>query len=175
MQQHIYCFIFCSVISSIKYFSILLITFYPYFVWLVKFVLSISMELHSFSFKITHNYAVIFFKVIRRKQDCKISQFFTCKHKINESNAKVAAYYWIVCLYLKNVWHDLFMPDKFYNFFRNILNTKTIKINDLLFVTKENNTVCTNICIFIKVYYISPIFYFFRQIISRIAFGEFLE
>ena len=43
----------------------------------------------SFFFEITQNYTVILFKVIGRKQTSKISQFFTRKHKINESNVKV--------------------------------------------------------------------------------------
>ena len=59
--------------------------------------------MHLFIFEITQNYIIVFFKVIRRKQTSKISQSFTWKHKINESNAGVAAHYWIVCLYSKNV------------------------------------------------------------------------
>ena len=43
--------------------------------------------------EITENYIVILFKVIGRKHARKISQFFTRKHKINESNAEVPARY----------------------------------------------------------------------------------
>ena len=51
------------------------------------------MELNSFIFEVAQNYIVIFFKVKRRKQTSKIGQFFTCKDKINESNAKVPTHY----------------------------------------------------------------------------------
>ena len=128
----------------------------------VKFVLSIaSIELISFIFKITQNYIIIFLKILKRKQTSIISQFFTCKHKIIESNAKVPTHYWIVCLYSKNVSFDVFMSNKFFNLFRNMFNTKTIEINNFTFVTKQSNPVRTNICIFIKVYYVCPILYFF--------------
>ena len=68
------------------------------------------------------NYSIIFLKVIRREQACKISQTFSCKHVANKSNA-------IVCLYSKYVCFDVFMPNKFFDFFRNMFNTKTIKVN----------------------------------------------
>ena len=109
-----------------------------------------------------------FFKVIGRKQTSKISKLFPCKHKINESNAKVPTHYWIFCLYSKNVSFYVFIPDKFFNFFRKVFNTITIKINNFTSLTKQSNPVCTYVCVFIKVYYLCPILYFFRQIISRI-------
>ena len=98
------------------------------FVWAVKFVSSIS-----FIFEIAQNYTVIFFKIIRRKQSRKISQFFTSKHKINESNAEVSTHYWIVYLYSKNGWFYVFMSNELFNFLRNMFNTKTIKINSFIF------------------------------------------
>ena len=107
-----------------------------------------------------------FFKVIRRKQTSKISQFFTCKHKINESNAKLPTHYWIVCLYSKNVSFSVFIPNKLFNLFRNMFNTKTIEINNFISFTKQSNPMRTYVCILIKVYHISPTLYFFRQIIS---------
>ena len=118
------------------------------------FVLSL---LNLFIFEITQNYGVILFKVIRRKHVRKVSQFFTCKHKINESNAKVPTHYWIICLYLKHVSYYVFIPDKFFNLFRNMFNTKTIEINNFTSVTKWSNLARTNVWILIKVYHISPI------------------
>ena len=122
---------FLWLIFSWKSFPILLISSNQNFVWSAKFVLSIS-----FIFEIAENYSVIFPKVMRRKQIRKISQLFTCKHKINESNAEVAAHYWIVCLYPKNVSFNVFMSNRFFHFFRNMFNTKTIKINNFTFVRK---------------------------------------
>ena len=62
---------------------------------------------------------------MRRKQISLISQFFTCEHKINESNA-LLTHYWIACLYSKNVSFYVFISNKFFNFFRNMFNTKII-------------------------------------------------
>ena len=96
------------------------------FVCSVKFVLSIE---------ITQNYIIIFLKIMWRKETSGISQFFTRKHKINESNAKIPTHYWIVCLYSKNVSYYVFIPNKFFNFFRNMFNTETIEINSFISVT----------------------------------------
>ena len=133
-----------------------------------KFVLLISTELHLFIFEITQDCIIIFFKAIGRKQTSKISKLFPCKHKIDESNAKIPTHYWIFCLYSKNVSFYVFVPDKFFNFFRKVFNTITIKINNFTSFTKQSNPVCTYVCVFIKVYYLCPMLYFFRQIISRI-------
>ena len=132
----------------------MLISFNPNFVWSIKFVLSISSIL-----ELTQNYTVIFFKAMRRKHTSNISRFFTCKHKISESNAKTSTHYWIVCLYSKNVWYDVFMSDKFLNFFRNMFNTKTTKINGLFFVTKQSNPVYASIFIFVQINHVTNIFY----------------
>ena len=78
--------------------------------------------LMSLIFEISQNYKAILFKIIRRKQISKISQFFACKHKINESNAKIPTHYWIVCLHSKNVIYYVFIPNKFFNFFRKLKN-----------------------------------------------------
>ena len=80
-----------------------------------------------------------------RKQICIISQFFTCKHKINKSYAKVPTHYWIVFLYSKNISFYVFISDKFFNFFRNIFNTKTIKINNVIFCKIKQSNVCLHL------------------------------
>ena len=49
-----------------------------------------------------------------------------------------------------------------------MLNTKTVEVTNFIPVRKESNPIRTKICIFIKVYHISPILNFFRQIFSRI-------
>ena len=118
--------------------------------------------------KILKNYFIIILKVIRRKQAGKINQSFICKHKINESNAEVATHYSFVCLYSEYVCFDVFMSNKSFNFFRNMLYTKTIKVNNFIIFCIQINPMCAYICIFIKVYYICSIFYCFRQIMSRI-------
>ena len=126
-----------------------------------QFVLSIvSIKLLSFIFEISQNYIIVFLTVIGRKHVRKIGQFFTCKHKINKSYAKVPTYYWIVCLYSKNVRFHVFIFNKFFNLFENIFNTKTIAINNFILVTKQSNPMCAYTCIFIKVYYVCPILYF---------------
>ena len=114
------------------YFSILLISFNLNFVWSVKFVLSIS-----FIFEIAQNYTAIFFKIVRKKQTSKISQNFTSKHEINESNAKIPTHYWIVCFYLKNICFYVFICNELFNFFREMFNTKTIEINNFRFLQNK--------------------------------------
>ena len=62
-------FNFCSLISWLKQFSVLLISFSLSFVLLVKFVLSVaSIELLSFIFEMTQNYIVIFLKKYRKEK-----------------------------------------------------------------------------------------------------------
>ena len=123
-----------------------------------------SIELFLFIFEITQGYIVIFFKIIRGKQTSKINQSFACKHKINESNAEVSTHYWIVWLNSKNVCFYVFMPNKFFNFFRKMIKSKTVKINNFNISAIQSNPMCTNICIFIKVYYICPILYFLGKL-----------
>ena len=102
------------------------------FVWSDNFVLSISCI-----FKIRKNYLIILIKIMRRKQICKINQFFTCKHEINASYAKVPTHYWIVCLYSNNIGFYIFISNKFFNFFRNIFNTAAIEINNFIFLQNK--------------------------------------
>ena len=138
----------------------------------LNFVLSLRLDvlvawtkLTLFIFKkMTEDYIVVFFKILKIKQTSKINQSFTCKHKINESNVKVSTHYWIVWLYSKYVGFYVFMPNKFLNFFRNMLNNKNLKINNFTLFTKQSNPICANICIFIKVYYIYPILIFLRKL-----------
>ena len=135
------------------------------FVWLVKFVLSIvSVELLSLIFTIFENYTVIFFffLIIRRKETSIIIQSFTWKHKINEFNAEVSIHYWIVSLYSKYVCFYVFMLSNFLNLFGNMLNSKTVKVNNFSFSTKESNPMCTSISMFINVFYINSILFFIR-------------
>ena len=109
------------------------------------------------------------FKIIRWKQTSIINQSLTCKHKINESNAEVSTCYWIVCFYSKYVCFYIFMPNNFFNFLSNMFDSKTVKIIISIFFYIQSNLMCTNICIFIKIYYMCPNFYSFREIISRIS------
>ena len=62
--------IFLSWMFELKKSLILLISFHLIFVWSLKFeyILVVLMELHLLVFKITKNYTVFFFKIIRRKQ-----------------------------------------------------------------------------------------------------------
>ena len=85
--------------------------------------------------EIRQNYIIIFLKIMRRKKICIFCQTFNIKHKINKSDTKLSTHYWIVCLYYKNVCFNLFITNKFYNFLRNMLYSKTIKIIISLFFT----------------------------------------
>ena len=113
-------------------------------------------------FKIRENYLIVLIKIMRRKQSSIINQCFSCKHKINESYAKVTTHCWIICMYTIIVCFYVFIFNKLFNFFRNLLNTKAIKMNNFFFFTKKSNPMCTSICMLIKIYYVCPILYFFR-------------
>ena len=92
---------------------------------------------------------VIVIKIMRSKQTGKIIKFFTCYHKINESNAKVATHYWSLCLYSKNISFYIFVRNTFFNFFSNMFNSKTIKINNFTSVAKKKQT---NVCLHLHIY-----------------------
>ena len=79
------------------------------------------------------NYFIFFFfEVIRRKQASKINQVSSCKHKSNESNVKVATHYSGICLCSEYVCFDVFISNKSFNFFRNMLNNKVIKVKNFI-------------------------------------------
>ena len=62
----------------------------------------------------------------------------------------------------------VFMSNKFVNFLKKMFYSKTVKIKNFNIFYIQNNPWCTNICIFIKIYYIFPILYCFRPVICRI-------
>ena len=88
-------------------------------------------------FKIRENYLIILMKIMRRKQSSTINQCFSCKNKIKESYAKVTTHYWIICLYTINACFYVFITNKLFNIFRNMLNTKAIKINNFIFLQNK--------------------------------------
>ena len=110
----------------------------------------------------------MFLKILRRKQTIVINQSFSWKHKIDEYNAEISTHYWIVWLNSKYVSFYFFTSNNFFNFFRNLFNSKTVKISNFNIFTKQSNPMCTNIRIFLKVYHICPIHYSFWQLIPRI-------
>ena len=112
-----------------------MISFSQNFVWSLRLeVLIASIELYLFIFKITQDYVITFFKIIRWKQTSKINQIFAYKHKFSESNAELSTHYWIVCLCSKYVCFYVFMSNKF---FRNMFNPKTVKIKNFnIFICK---------------------------------------
>ena len=111
--------------------TFILILYSLNFVLFVSVVLSISCI-----FKITKNYAVMFIKIIRRKQICIINQCFTRYHKVNISNTKITPHYRIICLYTINVCFYVSITNKFFNFFRYMFNTKAIKVINFILFTK---------------------------------------
>ena len=110
----------------------------------------------------------MFLKVMRRKQPCKIRQFFTASIKSMNPMQKYPHIIELFACTWKMLALMFLFPIIFFNFFRNMLNTKNIKINNFISSTKYSNPMCVYFCIFIKFYYISPILYFFRLIVSRI-------
>ena len=91
-----------------------MISFSLNFVWTLQeeYLLTALIELPLFIPKITQDYIIILFIIIRKKQTSVINWSFAHKYKINESNAEVSTHYWIVCLYSKYVYFYIFMPNK---------------------------------------------------------------
>ena len=105
---------------------------------------------------------LIFLKVIWWKKICIFRQSFSFKHKINKSNAEISTYYWILCLYSKNVCFNVFMFNKCFNFVRNMFYSKIINVSNIIINHMQSNLISSNIRILIKIYYICTILYFFR-------------
>ena len=115
----------------------------------------------------TQNYIAILFKIIRRKKICIFSQSFSFKHRINKSNTKVSAHYWIVCLISENVCFNVFIFHKFFNFFRKTFHSKAIEISNIIICHMQSNPMSSDIRVLIKIYCICCILYFL-WIISRV-------
>ena len=64
-----------------------------------------------------------------------------------------------MCLFL------CFISNKMRDFFKNMFNSKTVKITSIVFMHTQINLMSTNISIFIKIYYICSILYILRPII----------
>ena len=109
-----------------------------------------------FIFKISQNYIVDFLKIIRQKQASIVNQDFACKHIVNKS---IQTYPHIIELFvcILNIFGCMFF--KMSDFFRNMFNSKVIKINSIIIKQIQSNLMSTNIGIFIKIYYICPILY----------------
>ena len=54
--------------------------------------------------------------------------------KIKKSNTKISAHYQIMCLYSENIWFNVFIADKCFNFFWNKFYTKRIKISNIIII-----------------------------------------
>ena len=129
-----------------------------------------SIELHSFIFKIRQNYIIILLEVFGEKKICIFYQSFSFEQKVNKSNTEISTHYWIVCLYSKNICFNVFILrsrgvqrttiNKWFNFFRNMCYSKKIKISDIIIIHMQSNPMSSNIRILIKIYYIFPILYF---------------
>ena len=79
----------------------------------------------------------------------------------------------IKLLYSQYVYFYFFMLNNFLNFFRNMFNSKTVKIINFIIYFIQSNPMCTNICIFMKILYICLNFYSFRQIIYTLKLIKF--
>ena len=78
--------------------------------------------------KIIQYYLVIYFKIALIEQVSKIYQTFASEHKINKSNEIVCTHYRIIGLHSEDICFDTFVVNKCFDFFRNVFNTKVIKV-----------------------------------------------
>ena len=117
---------------------------------------------------ILYNYTINLFKVIWCKTISKVLLSLAWKQKINKSNTKVSTHYGIICLYSKNICYNYRFINKYFNFFWNMFNSKTIKTSNIIIQCMQSNPMSSNIRIRIKIYYICPVLYFIWYIICRI-------
>ena len=59
---------------------------------------------------------------------------------------------------------NVFVSSDCLNLFRNVFNSKTVKINSNFIRDIQSNPMSSNICIFIKICYIYPILYFLGEL-----------
>ena len=138
--------IFLSWISELKWYLILLILFNLNFVWSLRpDILAASIKLSLFIFKITKKYIVIFFNIITLKKTSKISFAWFLFANIKSMNP-MQKYphiielfeltelwtYWTLSSLLnsENACFYVFMFNQFFNFFRSMFNSKTVKTNN---------------------------------------------
>ena len=139
-----------------------MISFNLNFVWSLRpDVLAASIKFSLFIFKITKKYIVIFFNIITWKKTSKISFAWFLPANIKSMNP-VQKYLHIIELFYWTLKILVFMFNQFFNFFRSMFNSKTVKTNNFNIFIIQNNSLCSNICIFIKIYYICPIIYYLR-------------
>ena len=67
-------------------------------------------------------------------------QIFAFEHKINKSNAKVSTDYSIIDLYSEDICYDIFVANKFFDFFWNVFNTQAINVCYTLLSFTYNET-----------------------------------
>ena len=135
-----------------------MISFSLNFVWSLRLEASItSTELPLFNLKITQDYIVVYCKLISETKLVKSIKVFPANIKpINP----VQRYPHIIELFacIRNMFVLMFYSNKFFNFFRNMFNSKTVEINNFNISTIQSNPMCASVWIFIKVYYIFPFF-----------------
>ena len=122
---------------------------FMFFVYFLQFKQYDSILYIHVAHKIIQNCIIIFLKIIRWKKISIFSQCFSFEHKINKSNTKICAHYWILCLYPKNICFNISIFNKCFNFFRNMLYSKAIKISDIIIFYIQSNSMSTNIRILI--------------------------
>ena len=107
------------------------------------------LKVHSAILSIVHKIS-FFFKLFGEKRCVYSVKVFPLSIK---SRKPIQKYLHIIELYA--------------NFFQNMFYSETIKISKIIILHIQSNPMSSNIRVLIKIYYISPILYFW-QIISRI-------
>ena len=130
---------------------------WSYLVWIVEHLLVVEkLMAHSCQ----HKYVIILFKIFWWKQICMICQTFAFGYKANKSNLNITIYYKIIGQYFEDICY-IFIDNKVFNFFWNVLNTEAINVRRVTTNHMQSYPFSSYWFILIKIYCTYPILYSF--------------
>ena len=149
--------VFFIFFSDIDFYHKKNLFFWSYLVWIVEHHLVVEkLMAHSCQ----HKYVIILFKIFWWKQICMICQTFAFGYKANKSNLNISIYYKIIGQYFEDICY-IFIDNKVFNFFWNVLNTEAINVRRVTTNHMQSYPFSSYWFILIKIYCTYPILYSF--------------
>ena len=153
---YLLCFLFIF-FSDIDFYHKKNLFLWSYLVWIVEHLLVVEkLMAHSCQ----HKYVIILFKIFWWKQICMICQTFAFGYKANKSNLNISIYYKIIGQYFEDICY-IFIDNKVFNFFWNVLNTEAINVRRVTTNHMQSYPFSSYWFILIKIYCTYPILYSF--------------
>ena len=153
---YLLCFLFIF-FSDIDFYHKKNLFLWSYLVWIVEHLLVVEkLMAHSCQ----HKYVIILFKIFWWKQICMICQTFAFGYKANKSNLNISIYYKIIGQYFEDICY-IFIDNKVFNFFWNVLNTEAISVRRVTTNHMQSYPFSSYWFILIKIYCTYPILFSF--------------